>query len=275
MKYEKSRKQSKRTKAMAVVVIMAVVALFVLVSSRVFAVRDIMVVGNRNLLREEVITQSGVEIGDNLFGISASQLKAKLEKNRYIEYVSHGFDYYGTLTIHINERLGMAVVNAFGLYYVLDASGMVLECAGSAYPDTVSGPKVSGFAIDDHSRVTVGQVLPVQDQEQLVQMERVLRAMDEVGLLGRITMLDVKNLDNLYAMTTDGAKIVLGDDSSLTTKLLIAKEVLAVREPLGSVQGAEIDVSSGKDAHYIPDVLPTVTPVPTATPTLEPSQTPA
>ena len=50
----------------------------------------------------------------------------------------------------------MAVVNAFGLYYVLDASGMVLECAGSAYPDTVSGPKVSGFAIDDHSRVTVG-----------------------------------------------------------------------------------------------------------------------
>ena len=106
-------------------------------------------------------------------------------------------------------------------------------------------------------------------------MERVLRAMDEVGLLGRITMLDVKNLDNLYAMTTDGAKIVLGDDSSLTTKLLIAKEVLAVREPLGSVQGAEIDVSSGKDAHYIPDVLPTVTPVPTATPTLEPSQTPA
>lgn len=275
MKYEESRKQSKHTKAMAVVVIMAVVALLVLVSSRVFVVRDIMVVGNRNLLREEIITQSGVEIGDNLFGISASQLKAKLEKNRYIEYVSHGFDYYGTLTIHINERLGMAVVNAFGLYYVLDASGMVLECAGSAYPDTVSGPKVSGFAIDDHSRVTVGQVLPVQDQEQLTQMGRVLRAMDEVGLLGRITMLDVKNLDNLYAMTTDGAKIVLGDDSSLTTKLLIAKEVLAVREPLGSVQGSEIDVSSGKDAHYIPDVLPTVTPVPTTTPTLEPSQTPA
>ncbi len=275
MKYEKSRKQSKHTKAMAVVVIMAVVVLLVLVSSRVFVVRDIMVVGNRNLLREEIITQSGVEIGDNLFGISASQLKANLEKNRYIEYVSHEFDYYGTLTIHINERLGMAVVNAFGLYYVLDASGMVLECAGSAYPDTVSGPKVSGFAIDDHSRVTVGQVLPVQDQEQLTQMGRVLRAMDEVGLLGRITMLDVKNLDNLYAMTTDGAKIVLGDDSSLTTKLLIAKEVLAVREPLGSVQGSEIDVSSGKDAHYIPDVLPTVTPVLTTTPTLEPSQTPA
>ena len=275
MKYEKPRNRSKQTKAMAVIVVMAVVALLVLVSSRVFVVRDIMVVGNRNLLREEVITQSGVKVGDNLFGISASQLKANLEKNRYIEYVSHGFDYYGTLTIRINERLGMAVVNAFGLYYVLDASGMVLECAGSAYPDTVSGPKVSGFATDDHSRVPVGQVLPVQAQEQRAQMERVLRAMDEVGLLGRITMLDVKNLDNLYAMTTDGAKIVLGDDSNLTTKLLIAKEVLAVREPLGSVQGSKIDVSSGKDAHYIPDVLPTVTPVPTATPTIEPSQTPA
>ena len=38
--------------------------------------------------------------------------------------------------------------------------------------------------------------------------------------------------------------------------------------------GATIDVSSGREAHYIPRVLPTVTPVPTATPTLEPSPTP-
>ena len=68
--------------------------------------------------------------------------------------------------------------------------------------------------------------------------------------------------------------VELGSLSSLRTKLLIAREVLALRSQDAGVTGAKIDVSSGKNAHYIPAVLPTVTPVPTATPTVAPSATP-
>ena len=168
----------------------------------------------------------------------------------------------------------MGVVNAFGLYYVVDATGMVLECAGSAYPDTVAGPKINNLILDDNSRVTVGERLPVRDSGQLAAVQRVLAALDSTDMLGRVSLLDVKNLDNMYLMTTDGARIVLGDDAKLETKLLIAREVLVVREPLGTVKGAKIDVSSAKEAHYIPNTLPTITPVPTATPTIAPSATP-
>ena len=61
---------------------------------------------------------------------------------------------------------------------------------------------------------------------------------------------------------------------NLHTKLLIAREVLAIREPMGDLTGAKIDVSAGTNAHYIPANLPTPTPVPTATPTIDPSATP-
>ena len=274
MRYKKRKKAASQVMAMAVLVVAVLAVLFVLASSQVFKVRNILVVGNRNLLKEEVITQSGVQLGDNLLSLSDTELKKRLEKNRYIEYIGHEFDYRGTLTLRINERLGMGVVNARGLYYVLDAEGMVLECAGSVFPDTVAGPKISGFSMDDNTRVVIGDKLPVRDNGQLESMRRVLTMLDSVGMLGRISQLDVKNLDNLYLMTTDGAKIVLGDDGSLQTKLLIAREVLAVREPLGTVRGAKIDVSSGSEAHYIPDTLPTITPVPTATPTAAPSGTP-
>ena len=274
MRYKKRKKAASQVMAMAVLVVAVLAVLFVLASSQVFKVRNILVVGNRNLHKDEVITQSGIQLGDNLLSLSDTELKKRLEKNRYIEYIGHEFDYRGTLTLRINERLGMGVVNALGLYYVLDAEGMVLECAGSAFPDTVAGPKISGFSMDDNTRVVIGDKLPVRDNGQLESMRRVLTMLDSVGMLGRISQLDVKNLDNLYLMTTDGAKIVLGDDGSLQTKLLIAREVLAVREPLGTVRGAKIDVSSGREAHYIPDTLPTITPVPTATPTAAPSGTP-
>ena len=274
MRHRKRSKHAKQTMAMAIALIGALALLIVLACSRVFIIRDIMVVGNRSLLAEEVITQSGVSTGDNLLSISTQQLRENLERNRYIEYRSHSFYYKGRLTITINERLGRAVVNVLGLYYVLDESGMVLECAGSAYPAGVAGPYVVGLSIPSNAQVIVGETLPVRDRSQLDAMEQVIAGLDSVGMLATASELSVKNLDNLYYTTSAGVKVELGNLSSLHTKLLIAREVLALREADEGVTGAKIDVSSGTSAHYIPAVLPTVTPVPTATPTVNPSRSP-
>ena len=274
MRHRKRSKASAQTLTMTIVLLCILVVFIVLACSRVFVVRDIMVVANRNLLAEEVITQSGVKLGDNLLSISAAQLKKNLEKNRYIEYRGHSFDYRGRLTITINERLGMAVVNVLGLYYVLDDSGMVLECAGSTYPVSVSGPYVVGFSLISNAQVTVGEMLPVRDASQLQTMKKVLDELEQTGMLASASELSVKNLDNLFSTTRDGTKVELGDDRNLHTKLLIAREVLAIREPMGDLMGAKIDVSAGTNAHYIPANLPTPTPVPTATPTIDPSATP-
>ena len=274
MRYRKRKKAAKQAMAMSILVIGVLAALIVLACSQVFVVRDVMVVGNRNLLREEVVTQSGVKIGDNLLGISDQSLRQALEQNRYIEYLGHGFDYRGTLTLRIQERLGMAVVYDLGYYYVLDASGVVLECAGSAYPTGVAGPKVTGLEIEPNSRVTVGEKLPVHDKGQLEAMETVLCELESTNMLGRTSELSVKNTDNIYILTAEGAKIELGDTGSLRTKLLIGREVLSVREAQGDLLGAKIDVSNGKNAHYIPAILPTVTPTPTTTPTPSPTAAP-
>ena len=206
MRHRKRKKAAKQTMAMSILVVGALAALIVLACSRVFVVRDVMVVGNRNLLREEVVTQSGVNIGDNVLGISDQTLKQALEQNRYIEYLGHGFDYRGTLTLRIQERLGMAVVYDLGYYYVLDASGVVLECAGSAYPTGVAGPKVTGLDLSPNSRVTVGEKLPVNDKGQLEAMETVLTELESTNLLGRTSELSVKNTDNIYILTAEARR---------------------------------------------------------------------
>lgn len=274
MRHRKRSKAAAQTLTMTIVLLCVLVVLIVLACSRVFIVRDIMVVGNRNLLKEEVVTQSGVELGDNLLSITAGQLKKNLEGNRYIEYRNHSFDYRGRLTITINERLGMAAVNVLGLYYVLDDSGMVLECAGSAYPLSVSGPYVVGLNLSSNAQVIIGEMLPVRDGAQLSAMKKVLDELNSTGMLVGASELSVRNLDNLFYTTREGTKVELGDQKNLHTKLLIAREVLAIREPMGDLTGAKIDVSAGTNAHYIPANLPTPTPVPTATPTIDPSATP-
>lgn len=274
MRHKKRKKAARQTLKMTILVIAALAALAVLAYSQVFVIRDVMVVGNRYLLREEVVTQSSVKPGDNLLSLTAQKLKDRLEQNRYIEYVGHEFDYRGTLTLRISERLGMAVVYDLGYYYVLDESGMVLECTGSAYPTGVAGPKVSGFIMEPNSRIAVGEYLPVHDRAQLEAMEMLIKELDATSMLGHASELNLKNIENTYLFTGEGTKIVFGDLDSLRTKMLIAREVLSVREEEGDLMGAKIDVSNGYNAHYIPPVLPTVTPVPTATPTIGPSATP-
>ena len=92
MRYKKRKKAASQVMAMAVLVVAVLAVLFVLASSQVFKVRSILVVGNRNLLKDEVITQSGVQLGDNLLSLSDTELKKRLEKNRYIEYIGQEGD---------------------------------------------------------------------------------------------------------------------------------------------------------------------------------------
>ena len=274
MRHRKRSKVAKQTMAMVIALIGVLTILVILAYSKVLTIRDIMVVGNRNLLQEEVVTQSGVSIGDNLLSVNSDLLRRNLERNRYIEYKSYSFDYKGRLTITINERMGRAVVYVLGLYYVLDESGVVLECAGSEYPSGVAGPYVVGLAIPSNTQLVVGSTVPVNDQGQLQAMEQVITGLDAVGMLATASELSVKNLDNLYYTTSAGVKVELGTTASLRAKLRIVREVLPLREADENLVGSKIDVSSGVEAHFIPAVLPTVTPVPTATPTIDPSRSP-
>lgn len=272
MAKKKSRKKNRmlsRTLKAAAVLVVAAAAFLVLINSQVMVIQNISVVGNRTIPAEEIIALSRIQIGERYKEKSDAQIEANLERNRYIDYERSVFDYNSRrLTLHVSERIGWGVVGAYGLYYVVDETGVVLECTGSQYPDNVAGPSIAGLIETEHTnlRPTVGARLPIQTTTRLDVMETVLKALDETNMLMRIATLDVTYPDDLTLLTDGGTSIELGDTQSLKTKLLIAQEVLYLRESAGDVLGAKIDVSSGTRAHFIPRTLPTPTPVPTATP---------
>lgn len=238
-----------------------------------YEIQNLNVIGNRVLPKEEIIAQSGVKVGDNYFFLNRSKLKERLEKNRYIEFRGTQFDYSGTMNIKINERHAMGIIQRNGLYYVIDADGMVLENSQEVMPD-FQCPIVKGLDLSSRTLIIEGQIIGVKDIEQLSALSAVLKALDDTNMQGRTVSLDVSNLDNISIMTTEGAGIVLGRATDAELKLIIAREILASREDKKELMGANIDVSSGEKAYFMPPVLPTVTPVPTTTPTPAPSATP-
>ena len=258
-----------RTVRAAAVLICVIIAFLIFLNSQVMVIQNISVVGNRTIPAEEIILLSRLEVGQRYGELSDQEIRENLNQNRYIAFDYSKFDYNSRrVTLHVSERVGWAVVGAYGLYYVLDETGVVLECTGSEYPDNVAGPSVAGLFEKEYGNIrpTVGSKLPIQTTIRLEVMEKVLKALDATNMLMRIATLDVTYPEDVTLLTDAGTSIELGDVSNLTTKLLIAQEVLYQREKLGGVMGAKIDVSSGTRAHFIPSVLPTPTPVPTATP---------
>ena len=95
MRYRKRKKAAAQVMGMTVVVLAVLATLMVLTCSQVFKVRSVLVVGNRNISKEDIIALSGVREGDNLFSLSDAELKKRLEQNWHIEYIGHEFDYRG------------------------------------------------------------------------------------------------------------------------------------------------------------------------------------
>lgn len=275
-KKRKNRLFGRMVKAAAALVVVAAV-LLIFINSQVMVIKNISVVGNRTIPAEEIIALSRIQIGERYKDKSDAQIKENLERNRYLAFEKCVFDYNSRrLTLHVSERVGWGVVGAYGLYYVIDETGVVLECTGSQYPDNVAGPSIAGLIETENTnlRPTVGTRLPIQTTTRLETMETVLKVLDETNMLMRIATLDVTYPDDVTLLTDGGTSIELGDTKNLKTKLLIAQEVLYLRESAGDMLGAKLDVSSGTRAHFIPRTLPTPTPVPTATPLPEESTAP-
>ena len=269
-----SRGKKRRGCFLRFVLLFAVLAAVLIAVLQIQTVREIRVVGNRTIPADEIAELSGIQIGSKRLFLSAANVRKRVESNYCLEFSGLEFDYRGTVTIRVRERTGIAAVWLNGFCFILDREGVVIGLHTDPNSVFSGGPVVTGLRVMTGASPRVGAVFPAQDDGQLMTLRRVLSALQETNMLSRAASLSLLSADDIVVATRDRASIRLGDDLNLVMKLLIAREVLNLRkDDPGGLEGVWIDVSSGKDAHYIPKILPTVTPAPTFTPAPTPEET--
>jgi hypothetical protein len=137
------------------------------------------------------------------------------------------------------------VVNYLGVALVIDDQGYVMEQLGEM-PDygltVVTGVRATSYQ--------VGQRLMSDVPLQVESMLKVLSAIQAQPLGGRISELNVADLDNMYMMEKGGMMVKIGDETRLKEKLVWMQSVLDQQlYPEGTNTGI-LDVSSGSSAVY-------------------------
>lgn len=207
-------KQSVRRKISARIafLIMTFIAAFLAVTI-FFKIDSIEVTATEHYTEDELISASGIEIGDNLFTFRTSKVeKELLEKYPYLASVSVTRSLPSTLVIKAVDSVPAAAVNlASGGYCLIDENGKLLEQA-STVPEGI--PTVTGVTVSDMAE---GKYLTDNSKSEiLVDITKVLK---EKNIISNVNFINVSYITDVRMGYLGRLDVRLGQADKLKEKI--------------------------------------------------------
>lgn len=259
---KKIDKRKIRNRVVAVLAILflltgAAAGLYMFFTSTIFAISEITVNNNAMKSDKELIRESGVKIGQNIFSYKDSEIKkAILKNNPYITDVTITRQLPNRFVITVEEHTPVAAVKYKGQFLILDADGIV-----SGVEDTqLTATRITGIQVQNYKK---GSRPVVQNSSKLKNALKLISKVNDSGLFFK--KLDVSSSLIVRGYITDtlecageaediinnleGIKAVIYDLSQKNTMsgtITVGSDGYATFSPSRSGSGSE-EKSSDKD----------------------------
>lgn len=198
---KKSRRRKKSLLGKLLVIIGIVAGVLIIASTSYFNVKSYDITGNSYYSDEEIVVMGNCKTGGNIFwGTDLKDIKARLEKDAYMEDVHVKRALPNTIAIELKERKHVAAVVYGQHYVVIDKDGIVLR-------NTEVDPKITSVYGLTISKIEVGQPIEVEEKVKLRQTLEMLSIMESKDMyFVKIEMtdsgVDAYILDNLVCKGT-------------------------------------------------------------------------
>lgn len=244
-----------RRLAIQIATVLAVVLALVFGMSIFFQVETVKVAGADKYTPYQIKEASGIENGDNMFGLSKSTISSRImQKLPYVGSVQVGLSLPGTVNIQVEElTVTYAVTDQDGGWWLMASNGKVLEKINggdaTAYTNilgvTLDFPKTSQQAVahePEPATDETGQTIPVTTyaSERLDMALEILQQLEKQGILGEAASVDVTDLAALEIWYGDQFQISLGDSTQLEQKIKLVKGAIV---QIGEYRTGSMDVS--------------------------------
>lgn len=236
------RQQHRLTRFMLLLAALCLCVL--LVRSRIFVVREIVVTGNSMRSDAQIAGQSGIRLGMSIFSVTYEMVSGNLSADNYVELVDVLTEMPDTVILEVRERTPSAAINCAGVIMLIDKDGYILERMSSLPGGNII--IVNGMDVAVSAQ---GKTIESRTAGQLRVMREILAALESAGMNELVSEVNVEDQDNLYLISNTGIQVLLGDSEQLNDKLAWMRAVLEVLTQDGETRGV-LDVSSGKNATF-------------------------
>ncbi len=209
---------------------------------------EVEVMGAGRYSEQEIVEASGVQTGKNLFLVDKDKaIQNILDTMPYVQSVQICRKLPSTLEITVVESPAVAYIPQGSSYWLLSPACKVLEQTDEAGAQGLIW--VKGL---EPEQLEVGKSLSVPDEEsgRLEYLSSVLQILTEKGMNEEVSALDISNAANLRFYYEERFVVKLGQLEDLENKMELLKGVAAQKNP---AEKGTIDLSYGKEAHYIPN----------------------
>jgi cell division protein FtsQ len=201
---------------------LCIIAVMPVIYSPLFAVKNIQVVGNKNISSGEVIKATSFFYNKNLLMIKKRDVQKAIYESIPVKEVQINYRLPHTLVICIKEREIAAALPYLGSFVLIDSDGIVVKIVPKL--DYLAVPVVTGFNVT-HASVA-GQPVIENNADSFKKFLELISAVSPIASeLSEIHVtVDESNDTTFYLYTLDGFKVFLGcyDDK----KIPVMKQIL-------------------------------------------------
>ena len=219
---EKRKKKIKKSVGFTSLAIILVASTIAVMLSPIFNIQTITVEGNSQISTAEIISLSGITVGENIFKVGKGQTQSNIKQNAYIDKVTIHRNLPAEIQIIVTERVATFMIEKDNQYLYMSNQGYLLELS----PEKLELPILQGLetSVDD---LVVGNRLCQNDLEKLEIVLRMVNLAKENNIANVITRIGIEDEEDYKLVMETEQKIVhMGDSSNLSDKMLNVKAIL-------------------------------------------------
>lgn len=240
IKREKRKKKIKKIVGFTSLAIILVASTIAVMLSPIFNIQTITVQGNSQISTAEIISLSGITVGENIFKVGKGQTRENIKQNAYIDKVTINRNLPAEIQITVTERVATFMIEKDNQYLYMSNQGYLLELS----PEKLELPILQGLetSVDD---LVVGNRLCQTDLEKLEIVLRMVNLAKENNIANYITRIGIEDDEDYKLVMETEQKIVhMGDDSNLSDKMLNVKAILEKEKGVAGEIFVNVDLNN-------------------------------
>lgn len=224
-KNKKETKKKKITKKILkwtslIIILLATLVLFI--TSPLFNVTEITVVGNNTVSTETIVSLSQIEIGGNIYKTSKETIKKRIKENAYIENVEVRRKLPNKIELEIKERKTSYMLEYGGSFAYINNQGYILEVSN----EKLDVPIIEGYTTNAEE-LQAGKRLNKEDLSRLEMILKITESKESNEILEKINRISIEDNQNYTLKMEEEKKTVyLGNATNLSSRMLYLKAVL-------------------------------------------------
>ncbi|MBE0501297.1 MAG: FtsQ-type POTRA domain-containing protein [Desulfuromonadales bacterium] len=212
-------------------------AVRMLFESGYFGVEKIRIMNLKRLSSEEIVAESDIRGGDNIFNLNLEQIGKKIEENPWVARAEIERIFPREVVIRITEREARAIINLDYLYYV-DIHGEIFKSL--SVDSRLDYPVITGLNRD--------YFLNQQEKAEALLVKAVglldLLALNTVFTVDQISEIHI-DIKKGFVLTTNqsGVPVLLGHDNFRQKLARLEKIYEDIKPDLASLLGIDLNVA--------------------------------